>query len=161
MERGNPLLLVDVDGVLNPFAAEACPEGFREYDFFAPGSEQMVRLSGSHGQWLRDLSAKFDLIWATGWGHEAGRLISPVLGLPRFPTIVFPPSPFDPSWKLPTIEAFVGEQPLAWIDDILSPTVQAWAAQRTAPTLLIAIDPAIGLTFKAVEQLHAWADRLR
>jgi hypothetical protein len=30
-----PVLLVDVDGVLNPWMAEGCPEGFETYDFFA------------------------------------------------------------------------------------------------------------------------------
>ena len=29
-----PLLLLDVDGVLNPFAAPACPDGYRGYAFF-------------------------------------------------------------------------------------------------------------------------------
>ena len=32
-----PLLLLDVDGALNPFAAPACPPGYTEHDFF-PGA---------------------------------------------------------------------------------------------------------------------------
>jgi hypothetical protein len=33
-----PLLLLDVDGVLNPFAAPACPPGYTEHEFF-PGED--------------------------------------------------------------------------------------------------------------------------
>ena len=75
----SPYLLLDVDGVLNPFAAEVCPEPYREYDFF-PG-EEAVRLADVHGEWLRDLARTFDLVWATGWGHQADQFIAPTLGL--------------------------------------------------------------------------------
>ncbi len=34
MDPRKPLILVDVDGVLNPYAADVCPEGYREYHFF-------------------------------------------------------------------------------------------------------------------------------
>ncbi len=128
MEWPRPLLLVDVDGVLNPFAAKTCPDGYQEYDFF-PG-EELVRLSLAHGEWLRDLAARFDVIWATGWGEEANQFIGPLLSLPAFPTVTFPPVPFDPCEKLPAVQAFVGDRPFAWIDDALTPETWAWAARR-------------------------------
>jgi hypothetical protein len=53
-----PLLFLDVDGVLNPFAAAACPAGYTEHDIF-PG-EEPVRLCDEHGRWLRLLSAAYD-----------------------------------------------------------------------------------------------------
>jgi hypothetical protein len=40
-----PVLLLDIDGVLNPFAAARCPAGYTEYDLF-PG-EEPVRLCRS------------------------------------------------------------------------------------------------------------------
>lgn len=152
-----PYLLLDVDGVLNPFAAEACPESYREYDFF-PG-EEAVRLAEIHGEWLRDLTSAFDLVWATGWQHRADELIAPRLGLPRLPVIEFdfPGVPFQPFLKVPSIDRFVGDRPLAWLDDMITPEAEAWAAGRTAPTLLVAVDPAIGLTEHAVEDLRTWA----
>jgi hypothetical protein len=54
-----PLLLLDVDGVLNPFAAPACPPGFQEYAFF-PG-EEPVRMCAAHGAWLQELATRFRL----------------------------------------------------------------------------------------------------
>jgi len=64
-----PLLLLDVDGVLNPFAAPACPPGYSEHDFF-PG-EEPVRVCAGHGSWLRELAARFQIVWATAWGTDA------------------------------------------------------------------------------------------
>jgi hypothetical protein len=150
-----PYLLLDVDGVLNPFAAEVCPEPYREYDFF-PG-EDAVRLADVHGEWLRDLARTFDLVWATGWGHQADQFIAPTLGLPRLPVILFPRIAFDPALKVPAIDDYVGDRPLAWLDDIVTPEAQSWAAARTAPTLLVAVDPAVGLTAEIVAELKRWA----
>ena len=104
-----PLLLVDVDGVLNPYAADTCPEGYCEFNFFE--GEEPVRLADVHGKWLRELGEVFNLVWATGWGDEAPRRISPVLGLPEFSVIVFPRVPFPPVEKLPAIRYFVGTGP--------------------------------------------------
>jgi hypothetical protein len=150
-----PYLLLDVDGVLNPFAAEICPEPYREYDFF-PG-EEAVRLAEVHGEWLRDLAETFELVWATGWGHQADQFIAPTLGLPRLPVIAFPRVPFDPAEKVPAIHAYVGERPLAWLDDIITLEAQVWAAERSAATFLVPVDPAIGLTAETVAELKRWA----
>ncbi|MGH2808655.1 MAG: HAD domain-containing protein [Actinomycetota bacterium] len=151
-------MLVDVDGVLSPYAAATCPEGYREYDFF-PG-EEAVRLAEIHGEWLRELSASFDLTWATGWGSDADRLIAPVLGLPTCPLIEFPPAPFDPALKVPAIRSFVGERPFAWLDDELTEEAFIWAAERAIPALLIQVDPSIGLAEEHVTELKEWVANL-
>jgi hypothetical protein len=156
--KSKPLLLVDVDGVLNPYAAESCPEGYREYSFF-PG-EEPVWLCELHGRWLSDLASVFDLVWATGWGAQAHLHISPVLRLPRFPAIELPVGPFDPAEKVPAVDAYVGDRPLAWIDDMLTSEAQLWAAKRAAPTLLVPVDPAVGLSERIVNDLRRWAARL-
>jgi hypothetical protein len=51
-----PLLLLDIDGVLNPFAAPACPPGYTQHDIF-PG-EKPVRLYPAHGSWLQELATR-------------------------------------------------------------------------------------------------------
>lgn len=153
-----PLLLVDVDGVLNPYAAESCPEGYCEYNFFE--GEEPIRLAEVHGKWLRELAELFDLAWATGWGDDAHRFISPVLGLPEFPAIVFPPVPFTPAEKVPAIRAFVGDRPLAWMDDAITPEAERWVSERAAPILLIYVDPAVGLIEALVSEARAWAEGL-
>jgi HAD domain in Swiss Army Knife RNA repair proteins len=151
-----PLLLLDVDGVLNPFAAPACPPGYTEHDFF-PG-EEPVRLCHAHGSWLRELATRFQIVWATAWGADANRFLAPLLQLPELPVIAFPPVPFHPRDKLPAITRYAGHHALAWIDDALPPEAHAWAANRRTPTLLISIDPAEGLTRPAIDQALQWAE---
>jgi hypothetical protein len=153
-----PLLLIDVDGVLNPYAAESCPEGYRDFDFFE--GEEPVRLADIHGKWLRDLATLFDLAWATDWGDEAHRLISPVLGLRKYPVIVFPPTPFAPAEKVPAVRDFAGDRPVVWVDDVVTPEAERWAAERGTPTLLLRADPVVGLTEELVSRARAWAEEL-
>ena len=153
-----PLLLVDVDGVLNPWLAPQCPDGFREYSFF-PG--ERVLLSEGHGALLRDLASSFELVWATAWEHKANRLICPVIALPELPVIEFPLTGTDYRFrKLPAVIDSVGDRPCAWIDDEHQPDHYHWARQRGVPTLLIDIDPAEGLTRRVAEQLAEWAAAL-
>jgi len=151
-----PLLLLDVDGVLNPYAASDCPVGYDEHEFF-PG-EEPVRLCPAHGSWLEELAVQFQLVWATAWGAEANRLLAPRLQIPGLPVIRFPAAPFHPRDKLAAIIRYAGHRPLVWIDDQLTPEAHAWADQRRIPTLLIGTDPAEGLTRAAVEQALRWAD---
>ena len=156
MTTSLPLLLLDVDGVLNPFAAPACPPGYTEHELF-PG-EDPVRLCAAHGPWLRELATRFQIVWATAWGTSANRLLAPLLQIPDLPVIRFPPVPFRPRDKLPAVIRFAGRHPLTWIDDALPSEAHAWAAKRRIPTLLIAIDPAEGLTRPVIDQSLQWAD---
>jgi hypothetical protein len=151
-------LLLDVDGVLNPFAADTCPPGYTEHDLF-PG-EEPVRLSTAHRAWLDDLASRFEVVWATAWGAEANRLLAPLLLLPQLPVISFPVVPFEPLEKLPAVKRFAGRRPLVWIDDMLTAEAQLWAGRRRVPTLLIATDPAVGLTRAATDRALRWADDL-
>jgi hypothetical protein len=154
-----PLLLVDVDGVLNPWLAVDCPPGFREYSFF-PG--ERVLLSEDHGRLLRDLSSSFELVWATAWEHRANRFICPVIALPELPVIEFPVAGTDFFFrKLPSVIASVGDRPCAWIDDEQHPAHRKWARDRGVPTLIVDIDPAVGLTAAVAAELQAWAAGLR
>jgi len=156
MTASLPLLLLDVDGVLNPFGASACPAGYSEHDFF-PG-EEPVRLCAAHGPWLQELATRFRIVWATAWGDEANRLLAPLLQIPDLPVVAFPPVPFHPRDKLPAIISYAGDRPLAWIDDALPPEAHTWAASRSTPTLLVSIDPAEGLTRRVIDQVLRWAE---
>lgn len=148
-----PLLFLDVDGVLNPFPG--CPPGYREHALFGEGSEP-VRLAEAHGEWLRELAGWYDLVWATGWGAEANRLC-PFLGLPELPVAELPPVPFEPRIKVPAVAAFAGDRPAAWVDDIITEEARAWAEARAAPTLLLQVEPSLGLTRSTVDALLSWA----
>jgi hypothetical protein len=153
-----PILLVDVDGVLNPWEAEYCPYGFAEYEFI-PG--ERVLLSPAHGQLLTSLGAAYELVWATAWEHDANRFIAPVLALPALPVIEFPLSGRNVLFrKLPAVQQAVGDRPCAWIDDVHPPDHYEWASTRGVPTLIIDINPAVGLTTAVVKRLAEWAATL-
>jgi hypothetical protein len=83
------------------------------------------------------------------------------LALPvRPPFLTFPSVPGAAHWKLDTVDGHAGERPLAWVDDRFDDSCHAWAAARRAPTLLVATDPAVGLTDAHVEHLERWAHGL-
>jgi HAD domain in Swiss Army Knife RNA repair proteins len=156
--QDRPLLLVDVDGVLNPWAADTCPDGYQEYDFF-PG--ERVLLSPGHGELLTRLAEQFELVWATAWEHRANRFICPVIAIPELPVIEFPLHGRDFMFrKLPSVIAAVGDRACAWIDDAHEPDHYQWARERQAPTLIVDIDPAEGLTAEVAELLAHWAAEL-
>jgi hypothetical protein len=153
-----PLLAVDVDGVISLFGFEGpldqVPGRFRLIDGIAHC------ISDAAGPELLRLSEVYELIWATGWEQRANDHLPRILGLPeelhclrfdgraRFGTA---------HWKIDAIEAYAGDRPLAWIDDSIDKTCRTWAAERSAPTLLVPTEPEIGLTPAHTETLLSWA----
>lgn len=113
-----PKLLLDIDGVLNPFAAkpEGRPEGYETFRYvrtadgarlvpkgqrrqgkaleayWRSGGDSGMRvwLNPAHGPMLVALSGMVDLVWATAWEGQANDLVGPVIGLPQLPVIAFP-----------------------------------------------------------------------
>jgi hypothetical protein len=158
--RARPVLLVDVDGVISLF-------GF-QLDRRPAGSFLLVDgiahlISGTAGEHLRELADDFDLAWCTGWEEKANDYLPAALGLDG-------PLPYIPltgaavphaHWKLAGIEQAVApDRPVAWIDDAHDEACAEWAAARPAPTLLVATEPAAGITTEHVARLRAWAAEL-
>lgn len=153
MAADRPLLLVDVDGVLNPFPhgpADPTPEGFDPYVL----DGYHVWLSPTHGDWLRELATVFELVWGTTWEDRANVLIAPILGLPTLPVVHFDRSGGGWVEKLPDVRVFLDhDRAAAWIDDMHGPAEFAWADARPAPTLLIHTDGRVGMTRPDVDRL--------
>jgi hypothetical protein len=105
------------------------------------------------------------LVWCTGWEEKANDYLPHALGLPEgLPHLTFGRAvgAGNVHWKLAAIDAFAGSRrSLAWIDDAHDEHCRRWAAERAAPTLLVATDPAIGLTAEQVAELLAWARGLK
>ncbi len=103
-------------------------------------------------------------MWATGWEEKANEYLPHILGLVRrdLPVLSFDDrvAPGAAHWKLAAIEHYAGERPAAWIDDNLDERCERWAAQRTAPTLLVRTEPATGITDGQVAELERWAEHL-
>jgi hypothetical protein len=137
------LLVLDVDGVLNPWQAKLTrrPEGYESYRLTKTDrwySERasvrrykgmLVRLHPGHGALLTRLAEQtgLELVWGTTWGESANQRIAPAIGLPELPVI-----PFDDeldfegalaywrpggSWKYPAVARYAAGRPLAWFDD--------------------------------------------
>ncbi len=153
-----PLLLVDVDGVISLYGFDpARPPVGR----FAMVDGIAHFLSASAGEHLRTLSARFELVWCTGWDEKANEYLPRALGLPGpLPHISFDDCdrPASAHWKVAGIDSGVAaERPLAWLDDAHDDRCRAWATARAAPTLLVSTDPAVGLTAEHVALLLEWA----
>ncbi len=154
-----PLLMIDVDGVISlfGFAPSAVPPGrFTQVD------GQPHLLSATAGAHLLALAEHFELVWCTGWEEKANDYLPTLLGIPGpLPFLSFDRNPGKANghWKLPAIDAFAGpDRPLAWIDDAFDHNCHTWAAERTrtAATLLVTTEPAIGLTDAHVKTLTDW-----
>ncbi|MBD0696069.1 hypothetical protein [Streptomyces sp. CBMA123] len=179
-----PVLLVDVDGPLNPDAAKPHrrPAGYETHRLMTPGwvaaerrrlaawglphkapKPLRVWLNPGHGPALTALP--FDLVWATTWEEEANSFIGPLLGLPELPFIAWSDPRPEPEggvfWKTPEVVAWARGRPFAWVDDNITDADRAWArAHHDGPALLHHVDPKVGLTADDFARLTDWADGL-
>lgn len=161
---GKPLLLIDVDGPLNPWAASGRQNQRNGYRRYRIGC-YIVYLKRAHGQALMGLSDVFDLVWCTTWEDQANTDIGPRIGLPELPVIRFPEVRDRPDarlhWKTATIVAYAEahKRPFAWIDDEMGVYDGTYFARWcTRPFLVKKIDPAVGLTDNDFAELRDWAE---
>ncbi len=161
MNLNKPLLLIDIDGVISLFGFDSAqpPAGhFRSVDGV------IHFLSASAGAQIRRLSDAFEPVWCSGWEEKANEYLPRELDLPGplpYLTFVSAAGPLRAHWKLEAIDRYAGPlRPLAWLDDAFDASCAAWAAERSAPTLLVSTDPAVGLTEAQVESLLRWAGEL-
>jgi hypothetical protein len=160
--RAKPLLMVDIDGVISLFGEPgAHPADARSADGSFHSIDGIPHfLSSTAAAHLLELSALFELVWASGWEERANEHLPHVLGLPaELPFLRFSRAvgKGNAHWKLASIDAYAGRRPLAWIDDALSPACHEWAAARQAPTLLVQTAPERGLTAREARVLALWA----
>jgi hypothetical protein len=153
-----PFLVIDVDGVLNPYHAPpgVVPPGFTEHTI----KGYRVLLRPQDGPALAAFADRFELVWATTWEDDANRLLAPILGMPKLPVVHFEDPTWRTDWKIPAVAAFVGDRPLAWIDDDFREDADGWAKGRPAPTLLVRPDPAVGLLSRHFRALDRFAAQL-
>jgi HAD domain in Swiss Army Knife RNA repair proteins len=174
-----PFLLVDIDGVLSLFGSRGAAAGSLDAGSGTAAEDPVEGafhtidgiphfLSSTAAAHLLELELCFELVWASGWEEKADEYLPLLLGLPRgLPFIAF--SQRTPAgartthahWKLEAVSAYVGERPLAWVDDAFNPACHQWAKRRDAPTLLVSTAPEHGLTAREARTLLRWAAELQ
>ncbi|WP_225448508.1 hypothetical protein [Streptacidiphilus sp. P02-A3a] len=122
-----------------------------------------VWLNPAHGPAL--MALPFELIWATTREDEADTHLAPLLGLPELPFVAWssprPKSPDGVFWKTPEVVSWTDGRPFAWLDDEITGADRDWVdAHHPAPSLLLRIDPSLGLLPEDFAVLKEWAAEL-
>lgn len=152
-----PLLAVDVDGVISLFGAENPPDRSLTKLELVDGIPHLISLPC--GNRLQRLSEHFELVWATGWEEKANFYLPSLLGLPELPYVSFDVAARagNAHWKVGALEEYAAGRALAWIDDNFDESCYEWAERRPQPTLLVPTETHLGLEEAHVEALHRWA----
>ncbi len=181
--RMRPLVLLDVDGVLNALGpADDSWDDWQRGSAGALGRHWPIRFSPTVVDAVRGWAATADVRWLTTWGHAANDGLRDLLGLPELPVAGTPDGPAAPAadepgalsavtpagpdrltgtwWKLDVVRALVGRQPgrrLVWVDDDLAadPAARAWLRGH-ADCLLVAPDPLTGLVARQLAAVQAF-----
>jgi len=105
-----PLLLLDVDGVLNAVTARPDPDLWADWEqgrASAAGRSWPIHWSPSVVAAVVRWRESADVQWLTTWGHDANRGLRELLQLPELPVAGthadadFPPDPGEPDPLLP------------------------------------------------------------
>lgn len=171
-----PLLLLDIDGVLNAIPGAPSPPGYtvHEMDGFP------IHLHVDLREMVSTLAEHFDIFWFTLWNERAAMLMGPHVGLetaPHLPTSWrlgerimlaqgYPPSALAGVLyaKSPILTRQLDRaQPWIWIDDAHSRDDHAYLVREgfdPADFRLLRTDERVGLTWADVERAIAWLPRL-
>lgn len=167
-----PLILMDVDGVLNPTRRPG-PQWERHQVTNRVGTFDLW-LNPSQGPTLLEMAKEVggELVWATMWEDDANTHLSPLLGLPELPVIDmtdawgFSNVPMVHS-KTPCVAKYLAEQaagrPFVWFDDELSKHDRLWLKDQddVGDFRLIQVGWRSGLSVKHILQAKQWfLDRL-
>jgi hypothetical protein len=146
-----PLILLDVDGVLNPLQRSP---GYQRYRATPNGITYRLLLNPRHGPLLTGLAEATgaELIWASYWTDTANEWIGPRVGLPILRSLG--------GWKARHVAEWVGERPFVWIEDEPDVTDVLAAGPALGPHLIVPVDPEEGLTDLHVEQARGWLEQL-
>jgi hypothetical protein len=94
---------------------------------------------------------------------DANEEISPRLGLPLLPIVIWPDddgtSGSGVHWKTQHLVAWANGRPFVWVDDEITDADRTRvAARHPAPALLHRVDPGAGLTDADFEAIARWLE---
>lgn len=138
-----PVLLLDVDGVLNKVGTRADLQGTEFKDFRSKecnGYE--IKHSLEMGERIDALDC--DIVWLTTWEHDANAFIGPLFGWGERPVIASGDTWYRRGWwKSRVLQEFMyhDPRPFIWLDDDLADAVRKdevdWLDRFDQPRLLI------------------------
>lgn len=185
-----PVLLLDIDGVLNLFPRYTIEGGAvidrvtRQTDRHRvrldedQKSTYLLNIPADAHALVTQLAEHFDVHWYTMWNSAADAVFAQVANLPTFPYFecdwVDGRKAYDriwaPEWmrkyiwiaKTPLIPGYVGSRPFVWIDDDTGPVDTLWLSDQPAlgEFSIITVEPHIGLTQAVVDEAIEWARSL-
>lgn len=142
-----PLLVIDVDGVLNRLGARLPGQDHLQRHSIAPSNSDFaytLHLDRADGARLLAMTDEFDLAWGTTWEDDANLLIAPHVGLPC--TLPVAHTKLSEGSKAPGVARLADGRPFVWLDDNLDEFDRAQLADYPAPWAIVDIDPQAGLT---------------
>ena len=165
-----PVLLLDVDGVLNAVRPDL-PEGWQRGRFngyvLSWDPTVVARLRAMHE------SGRVELQWLTTWTEMADRLLADPLQLPRglrTHSRELLPTGYGGAlgaasgwWKLAAAQGVAEAEPgrrIVWVDDDLTDQAadtSEWLAAN-GQVLVVAPDYQRGLTHEELDRIEAWLD---
>lgn len=165
------VILLDVDGPLNPYAAKATqrPEGYETHRMrpsnWVATKPLKVWLNPLHGPSLADLGA--ELIWATMWENDANEWIAPHLDLPPLSYINWidwdysNPEGLHPKTKriVSWMNRYRPNSDYIWIDDEPTRKDAAYLEENAHMSAkIMKISPKIGLVDEDFAILRKWME---
>ncbi len=180
-----PILLLDIDGVLNllpkrwgykPIQVEPVSRPHRR-ERIRPGDDgvhYVVNIPLDVVDLVEQLATEFDIKWFTMWNYDAPDCFAPVAGLPHFEHYYvdwnmgreilkgqgYTLQETKEIWvaKTPFIPGYIGTTPFVWIDDDTTPTDTDYLFERGLTDFrIITVEPNLGLTQDTVNTALAWA----
>ena len=176
-----PVILVDVDGVLNPeftsrkrsravYAADCglpdCIDcGWVQRRVWVIGNRVRIVIQPRHGGLLNKLAKDTgaELAWGTSWNEGANAHIAPLIRLPDLPVSPCPWSDPVPGYdypgkdRRPAVEWTQG-RPFVWLDD--APDTEEQVAKITAGTgqkwHVVQVNARAGLRANDIEEAKRW-----